>query len=79
MVFYEHVSSFVYSTGDGHGHEVQLRIPMRDIKCAQSKETRQIQNKPKDKTQTKGTKARNPRTPLQTRSGIRCSGRVSIP
>ena len=46
--------------------------------CKQSKETRQTRNKPKDNTKTKGTKAWNPRNPLQNWSVISLSRRVSI-
>ena len=43
---------------------------MMEIESAYFKKTRQILNKLKDKTKTKGTKAWNPRTPLQNWSGI---------
>ena len=51
----------------------EYNSPARDQKCII-----QRQDKLKDETKTKEKKAWNPRTPLQTRSGIRCSRKVSI-
>ena len=72
------IESTYYQSKWSHGN-VKSSTPKWEIRSAYSKETRKIWNKLKDKTKTKGSKAWNPRTFLQNRSGIRCSWRVSIP